>query len=189
MQIVNLVLFEDFECLDLFGPVEIFSKLDGLELLYLSQFGGLVKSGQGAEIMTLPFDHLAANEILLIPGGIGTRHLVDDKVFLQKIAEMSSVSRWVLSVCTGSALLAKAGLLDGKRATSNKRALDWVMEQGPAVYWDKTARWIHDDKYYTSSGVSAGTDMALAFVAEQRGLERAETIARRIEYQWNRICA
>ena len=185
MLVVNMVLFEDFESLDLFGPVEIFGKLECLNLLYLSRSGGLVKSAQGAEIMTVSCERFIPNEILLVPGGLGTRKLVEDEIFLRKIQDMALASRWVLSVCTGSALLAKAGLLDGISATSNKRALNWVMEQGPEVSWSKTARWVHDGKFYTSSGVSAGTDMALAFVAEHWGSERAEAIATRIEYHWD----
>jgi transcriptional regulator GlxA family with amidase domain len=92
----------------------------------------------------------------------------------------------VLTVCTGSALLARTGLLSGRRATSNKRAFDWVVEQDRGVLWKRKARWIRDDKYYTSSGVSAGIDMTLGFVGDRHGTETAERISKGIEYLWNR---
>lgn len=89
-----------------------------------------------------------------------------------------------MSVCTGSALLAKVGLLDTKEAASNKLAFDWVTSQGVAVNWKRQARWVREGKYYTSSGVSAGMDMALGFVRDQFGQELAEQIARQAEYHW-----
>jgi transcriptional regulator GlxA family with amidase domain len=94
-----------------------------------------------------------------------------------------------MSVCTGSALLARAGLLDGIRATSNKRAFDWVVSQGPAVKWIGQARWVEDGKFATSSGVSAGIDMALAIIARVLGTETAEKDAIGMEYEWHRDAA
>ena len=76
------------------------------------------------------------------------------------------------SVCTGAGLLARAGILDGRRATSNKRSLDWVISQGPKVEWVPQARWVEDGKFATSSGVSAGIDMALAIIASICGIRR-----------------
>jgi transcriptional regulator GlxA family with amidase domain len=93
----------------------------------------------------------------------------------------------VSSVCTGAALLARAGLLDGRRATSNKLSFKWVTEQGPAVEWIlRQARWVEDGKFATSSGVSAGIDMTLALIAKLAGAESAERIAIRMEYEWHR---
>jgi transcriptional regulator GlxA family with amidase domain len=79
-----------------------------------------------------------------------------------------------------------AGLLDGRRATSNKRAFDWVVEQGPRVQWIRQARWVEDDRFVTSSGVSAGIDMTLAVIAKLTSLDTAEQIAVRMEYEWHR---
>ena len=90
-----------------------------------------------------------------------------------------------MTVCTGTALLARTGLLDGKNATSNKRAFEWVMGQGPEVIWIKKARWVVDGKYYTASGVSAGIDMTLGFLKDQYGQIFAEDIAFKIEYTWH----
>ena len=83
-------------------------------------------------------------------------------------------------------MLAKTGLLNGRRATSNKRAMDWVVSVNPAVNWVHRARWVVDGKFYTSSGVSAGIDMALGFLADRFGQEAAEEAALGAEYLWNR---
>jgi transcriptional regulator GlxA family with amidase domain len=119
------------------------------------------------------------------PGGSGTREKVNDVNFTAFIRNMASESKYILSVCTGSALLARAGILNGKRATSNKRAFKWVVEQGQDVHWVKEARWVNDDKIYTSSGVSAGIDMALGFIGDLFGKEKALEISNGIEYMWN----
>ncbi|HUY37322.1 MAG TPA: hypothetical protein VMV13_00755, partial [Candidatus Binataceae bacterium] len=79
-----------------------------------------------------------------------------------------------------------AGLLDGRRATTNKFAFKWVAEQGPRVNWVKEARWVEDGKFATSSGVSAGIDMTLAIIAKRWDLATAERIATRMEYEWHR---
>jgi transcriptional regulator GlxA family with amidase domain len=89
------------------------------------------------------------------------------------------------TVCTGSALLARTGLLDGRPATSNKLAWDWVVQQGPRVRWQRRARWVDDGNVLTSSGVSAGIDMALSLVERLNGREMAITSARNMEYVWN----
>ena len=88
-------------------------------------------------------------------------------------------------MCTGSALLAKAGVLDGRKATTNKAAYAWATSQGPNVAWLAQARWVEDGKFMTSSGVSAGTDMGLAIVARLFGAEKAEQVAVVAEYEWH----
>ena len=93
-------------------------------------------------------------------------------------------SEFVLTVCTGSGLLAKTGLLNGVSTTSNKRAFEWAMSQGVNVKWIKKARWVVDGKYYTSAGVSAGMDMVFGFLQDQHGIEFARKIAFQIEYTW-----
>ena len=90
-----------------------------------------------------------------------------------------------MSVCTGSALLAATGLLNGLEATTNKRAFDWVRGTNPPVLWQGTARWTHSGKFYTSSGVSAGMDMTLGFIADVAGIDQAQVQAHRCEYLWN----
>lgn len=183
---IAVLLFDEFETLDVFGPVEIFGRLTDLySVKFYSLNGGQIKNKHGVTALTEKLETLTDyTEIFLIPGGIGTRKEVENKILVDKIIEISNFSKYVLTVCTGSALLAKTGLLDGKKATSNKRAFAWVMTNGANVIWNKKARWTVDEKYYTSSGVSAGIDMALGFLADRHGVEFARKVASEIEYNW-----
>jgi putative intracellular protease/amidase len=182
---INILLFEGFETLDVFGPVEVFSKAEEIEMCYCSFEGDLVRSAQGFWVMTDTITETSSSDVLFVPGGMGTRILVEDSVFITKLRALVDRSMLCLSVCTGSALLAKSGVITGKKATTNKRAYSWATSQNNEVLWQKKARWVIDGKFYTSSGVSAGTDMALAFVADKFGVEKAREIADRIEYIWN----
>lgn len=181
---INVILFSDFETLDVFGPVEVFGKVENYTIEYYSQQGGSISNKDGLKIETQKIDNIKINDVLFIPGGSGTRTEVDNTEFLSNIRVLAEKSRYVLTVCTGSALLARTGLLDGKKATSNKRAFDWVKSNSYKVNWIQQARWIIDGKYYTSSGVSAGIDMALGFISDLLGKDIAEAIAFRIEYNW-----
>lgn len=183
---VAVLLFDDFETLDVFGPVEIFGRLvDLYSIKFYSLNGGQVKNRHGVSILSEKFEALNTNvEIFLIPGGLGTRKGVDNKLLIDKIKEIANFSKYVLTVCTGSALLARTGLLDNKNATSNKRAFAWVMTNGANVIWNKKARWTVDEKFYTSSGVSAGMDMALGFLSDRHGIEFARKVAFEIEFNW-----
>jgi putative intracellular protease/amidase len=183
---IAILLFEDFETLDVFGPVEIFGRIKDHYLInFYSESGGLVKNNHGVAIQTEKLENIKNDTgIFLIPGGYGTRREVDNHQLIDKIKEISRVSNFVLTVCTGTSLLAKTGLLDGKRATSNKRAFDWVITHGEKVNWIRKARWIKDEKFYTSAGVSAGMDMTLGFLSDIHGIEFARKIAFEIEYNW-----
>lgn len=181
-----MILFDDFEVLDVFGPVEVIGQLPQVYAVkYFSQKGGIVQSKQNARIQTQPFSEISPGAVTLIPGGMGTRALVNQQQFISQIKSIAENSRYVLCVCTGSALLAKTGLLDNRRTTTNKRAFDWVVTNARDVLWDRGARWVAQGKYYTSAGVSAGIDMTLAFVAHTHGIEEAAKIANYIEYHWN----
>jgi transcriptional regulator GlxA family with amidase domain len=111
--------------------------------------------------------------------------LVNDRAFLYNIKSLSNTSEFVLSICTGSALLAKAGVLKNIKATSNKLSWDWVISQDADVKWIKKARWVVDGKFYTSSGITAGIDMTLGFVADKFTYETAKKISTSLEYIWN----
>ncbi|ATW25106.1 dimethyladenosine transferase [Candidatus Formimonas warabiya] len=183
----NVILFNNFETLDVFGPIEVIGKLGKhYEIECFSEKGGIITSSQNIRVETLPISDINRDGILLIPGGFGTRSEVNNKELIRYIKDLSLCAKFVLTVCTGSALLASTGLLKGIMATTNKMAFDWVIEQDKDVQWIRKARWVKDGKYYTSSGVSAGIDMALGFIADTMGTEVAEKISQGIEYVWNR---
>ena len=184
---VGFLLFDGFELLDVFGPAEIFGVLENYYTVeLLAEVAGEVKSAQGPSVMaTRSFIEAQDLDVLLIPGGIGTRQLVENDAFLTAVKTSAEQISLVGSVCTGSGVLAKAGVLDGRRATSNKLAFQWVVEQSASVEWQKKARWVEDGKYWTSSGVTAGMDMAFAIVAHQHGRDLAQRVASGIEYEWH----
>ena len=187
MILFNVILFDDFETLDAFGPVEIIGKMPKIyDLGYYSITGGTVFSSQQVSVNTKPFIDIDMSGVLLIPGGMGTRKLVNDIDFINHIKSLTELAQYVLTVCTGSALLAKTGLLNGKNATSNKLAFDWVCENCADINWIKKARWVSDGKYYTSSGVSAGMDMTLGFISDIHDEKTALDICNLIEYIWNK---
>jgi putative intracellular protease/amidase len=184
---VAALVFPGFEVLDLFGPVELLAQADGcFETILVALEVGEVRSAQGAKVQAdAPCSASAAYDILLVPGGMGTRTEVENPGLLDWLRRAEPSATRVAAVCTGSALLARAGLLNGRRATSNKIAFDWVAGQGPGVDWVRRARWVEDGKFFTSSGVSAGMDMTLALMAGLLGIGAAEDAARRAEYLWN----
>lgn len=186
----DVILFDDFETLDAMGPVEVIGCLKKfLEKFYninfYSQNGGLITSSQQTQIQTRPLSEIKEVHTILIPGGMGIRKEVANSELIQMINDLSIKAKYVLTVCTGSALLAKTGLLDGLKATSNKISFDWVVEQRREVEWQRKARWVTDGKFYTSSGISAGTDMALGFVNDTMGEKTARITAKIMEYVWN----
>ena len=186
MHTLTALLFDDFETLDLFGPIEMFGCLpEHYRLQFASLSGGIIHSKHGVAMQTVAVTELAyQTDIVLMVGGMGTRQQINHRPFLQALTTLVEHADWALSVCTGSALLAKAGVLDGKRATSNKLSWQWVITQSDKVHWVEQARWVIDGKFYTSSGVSAGMDMALGFIADRHDIETARQIANYTEYRW-----
>jgi putative intracellular protease/amidase len=182
---INCLLFDDFETLDLFGPVEVFGKMSECSINYFSMNGGEIRNRDNVRILTDSIEKIEKYDVLLIPGGQGTRALVKNSDFIDKLKGIVEKSTWCLTVCTGSTLLAGTGLLDNRNATSNKRSFEWVKSNGKNVIWKNKARWVVDDKYYTSSGISAGIDMSLGFVCDQFGEDRVKEISRIMEYEWN----
>ena len=186
MRTIGVLLFPQFELLDVCGPIEVLGHrllADRQRVVTIAREAGPVPSVQGTRLVAdHGFADAPALDVLLVPGGQGTRTGVDDAALIDWISQASAATPVVSSVCTGAALLARAGVLDGRRATSNKRAFDWVVSQGPRVEWVRKARWVEDGKLWTSSGVSAGIDMALALVARLVDTETADLIAHVIEY-------
>lgn len=185
---ITTVLFDDFELLDVCGPLEMFGVAGQRFAITLAgPEAGPVRSAQGpALIADLAYGDTPIPDIVLVPGGIGTRRLVTDDAFLRWLAQWAAPAQIVASVCTGSGVLAAAGLLDGYRATSNKRALAWASAQGSRVTWVPQARWVEDRDRWTSSGVAAGIDMALALIANIHGEPIATAIADGVEHDWHR---
>lgn len=184
---LGVLLFPNFELLDVCGPLEVFGKLpDKFEIILISEKRGLVKSAQDVSIeATHGFYSTPALDLVLIPGGMGTRVEVNNQTLLHWIQKITKKTGIILSVCTGAALLAKAGVLDNRRATSNKIAFQWVVEQGPHVTWIKKARWVDDDNVITSSGIAAGIDMSLYVIQKLYSHGIAKIVAHKMEYIWN----
>lgn len=181
---VLVVLFDGFELLDVFGPVGLLSKVPDLTVTYLGPSAGPVPSSQGGQVVAeLGYAAAPQPDIVLVPGGAGTRTLAHDAVLLAWLHDYAVDAELVASVCTGSALLAAAGLLEGYRATSNKRAFGWASSFGDTVEWVPQARWVHDRDRWTSSGVAAGMDMTAALIGDLAAPELAREIAWRIELE------
>lgn len=193
---VAVALFDGFTVLDVYGPVQAFASAriprpDGsprrlFEIVTLAEKAAPIRSGEGPTTQAdYAFADAPACDILLVPGGFGTRQAVNNAPLLLALTAASRRAAVTTTVCTGSALLARTGLMDGRPATSNKVAWDWVVQQGPRVRWQRRARWVDDGDLITSSGVSAGIDMALSVVARLHGVDMARQAARSMEYAWH----
>ena len=211
---IGILVFDEFEPLDVWGFVEAFSiaRFIGtdyaerqnlpFEVVLISNQEGQggtmggprpVKSYNGPRVAPDLFRNQAldtAFDVVMVPGGMGIRTILANPAQLQSVVKwlqlMDQKTPVISSVCTGAALLVKAGLLDGQRATTNHSAFAWVAQQGPLVLWDNVARWVDAGKYVTSAGVSAGTDMAFYLVQRLAGRAVAEQAAIEAEYHWQR---
>jgi len=191
---VGAVLYPGFEMLDLFGPLEMYSMLgeEAVQIVTVAENAAPVSSAVSAAISAGPevvaqadFKNAPALDVLLVPGGFGTLPALENDALLNFLSSRAESAQVVSSVCTGSALLAKAGLLDGRRATSNKQLFALATTITDRVDWVESARWVEDGKFWTSSGVSAGMDMALAVIAHLYGLDAAREMALGCEYKWH----
>lgn len=186
MRTLGAVLYEDFELLDLYGPLEMFGNVGReLRIVTVAETAGAVRSAQGpATVAEHGYDGHPPLDLVLVPGGLGTFPQLENPATLDFIRKVAASAEVLMSVCSGSALLARAGVLDGRRATSNKLFFSLAAGQSDQVNWVEEARWVEDGSVFTASGVSAGTDMALGVIARLYGRERADTIARMTEYEW-----
>ena len=207
-QRIGIFVFDGFEPIDVFGFVEAFSIARFLgtdysttsplpfEIVLIAREITKVKSANGpsvapdwdfAQALREPLD------LLMVPGGGGTRPLLCAKkdpkgvaALLDWMRAMDKKVRVMASVCTGAAVLARCGFLDGLPAATNHSAFGWVAGQGPLVLWDSVARWVDAGKYVTSAGVSAGTDMGFYLVSRLAGRAVAENAVAAAEYDWHR---
>src|SRR5215470_8283599 len=188
---LGAIFYNGFELLDVYGPLEMFGSVGPeLRIVTVAQKAGAVTSTQGPKTLAqYGFDDCPALDLILLPGGVGTLPELNNEAILEFLRRRSATAQVTMSVCSGSAILAKAGLLDGRRATSNKQFFSLATAQSEKVKWIEKARWVEDGNMATSSGVSAGIDMALAIIARLYGQERAEQIAAWTEYEWHQDAA
>lgn len=188
MKTLAALVFPGFETLDYFGPMEMLGGLGKeTQIITVAQNMDPVASVHGQKIVP---DRAIADgsdyDLLFVPGGETALDAARDDALLQWLRATSGQAERVMTVCTGSILLGISGVLDGKRATTNKRAFTATVPLAPNVEWVKEARWVQDGKFYTSSGVSAGMDMALAVMADLFGMSLADRIALGCEYEWQK---
>jgi transcriptional regulator GlxA family with amidase domain len=188
MRTLGILIFPGFELLDAYGPLEMWGNLKGqVRVVTVARQKGEVASHQGPKTMAeFGFKDCPPLDLILIPGGFGVRNVLNDTETLDWVRERSAQVEITMSVCNGASILAAAGLLDGRPATTNKAYWSPATTPWPKVKWVKRARWVDDGTIVTSSGVSAGIDMTLHVVARLYGKPAAERLANRTEYEWHR---
>ena len=193
-----ILIFDGVEVLDFAGPFEVFSRtrtVPGFESRRSEDsapFRVFTVAKQASEIRAtgelrvtphFGFADAPTIDLLLVPGGMGTRALVQDPETIAWISRVSAAAQLTTSVCTGAALLAQAGLLQGKPATTHFGSYDWLASIDPTIQIERGVRYV-DDGVISSAGVSAGIDMAFAVVAKRCGLDVARETAAYIEYRY-----
>jgi transcriptional regulator GlxA family with amidase domain len=186
-----ILIFEDVEVLDICGPFEVFSVANrfpeppAFNVLTVAEKPGPVLTRGGLSVN--PHHRLAdcpRPDVLLVPGGQGTRREMHNAVLTDWIEARSQEAELVLSVCTGAFLLAKAGLLDGLEATTHQGAIDLLRQAAPKTTVHADRRFVDNGRVVCSAGIAAGIDMSLYVVARLLGREVAERTARQMEYPW-----
>lgn len=175
------------------GPWEVFGAWaadfpqDKYKPVSISLASRQVRCAQGLDVVAQhTYEAAPPIDVLLVPGGKGWRTLVDQPESISKIQKLTERVELVASVCTGALLLAKAGFLKNRRATTHWDALDILTELDPTIIVDRNSRYVDGGNYVTSSGVSAGVDMALYLVSKLSGPSRANDVAHALQYthQW-----
>jgi len=181
---IAIVLYDRFTALDAIGPYEVLSRLPGANVAFLAAEPGPVRTDNGmlTVLAEHSLEHMPHPDILLVPGGPGEVAARAGGAVLDWLKEADRTSTWTTSVCTGSLILAAAGLLNGKRATSHWLALEELGRLGARVGGGPSERVVFDGKLVTAAGVSAGIDMALTLVARIAGDAVAQAIQLGIEY-------
>jgi transcriptional regulator GlxA family with amidase domain len=186
---IGILLFPDVEELDAIGPWEVFSFWthrfpdDGYSVACLSQSGGLVKCAKGLAVEShYSYADTPPLDVLLYPGGQGTRPQLHDESQLDWVRKQRRDVPLMTSVCTGSLVYAAAGLLAHRPATTHWASLDVLAELDPTIDVRADERFVDDGDIVTSAGISAGIDMALHLVGRLAGIERARQVRRGIQY-------
>jgi transcriptional regulator GlxA family with amidase domain len=195
---VGILIFDDVEVLDFCGPFEVFSvarpvgeQADDTRLFAVrtvAEENRLIRCRGGLLVqphLTTADAPPGAFDILVVPGGQGTRRERLNRRLLDWIAAHDGRTELTTSVCTGAFLLAERGLLDGRRATTHWASVDWMRQQYPAVTMLADTRFVDEGHIITSAGISAGIDMSLHVIARLHGSETAAWTARRMEYEWS----
>ncbi|NUP39118.1 MAG: DJ-1/PfpI family protein [Streptomyces sp.] len=180
MQIAAL-LYEGFTALDVVGPYEVLARIPGAEVVFTAVEAGPVRTDLASLALTAdrPLSEVTAPDVLVVPGGPGTEAALGDPAVLDWLRAVDAGTTWTTSVCSGSLLLAAAGLLTGRRATSHWITLEHLPAFGAVP---STERVVFDGKYATAAGVSAGIDLALHLVGRIAGDAVAEAIQLVTEY-------
>jgi cyclohexyl-isocyanide hydratase len=177
---VVFALYPNITQLDFTGPYEVFARLPGVRCILASVSGGTLEAGGGMTFAGVRrLKDVESCELLCVPGGFGTIQALEDPEFLAALQRLAGSARYVTSVCTGSLLLAAAGLLTGKRA-----ACHWAWRDSLAAFGviPDPARVVRDGNIITGGGVTAGIDMALTVLAEIAGMDYAQAVQLAIEY-------
>jgi transcriptional regulator GlxA family with amidase domain len=193
---VGIVLFDNIEVLDFCGPFEVFSatrlneerrreESSPFEVLLVAERNEPVVATGGMKVIPdHTFESCPKVDILVVPGGWGTRKELNNPVMLDWLRDRAAKVETLTSVCTGSMLLGYAGLLNGLHATTHWRSLDWMRESFPSVTVEYDKHFVEDGAVFTSAGISAGIDMALKVVARYCGEGIARATARHMEYPY-----
>ncbi len=178
---VAILLYDRFTALDAIGPYEVLSRLPGARVTFVASERGAVSTDNGmlSLVAERPIEEVERCDVLLVPGGPGEVAARAGEAVLEWVRAMHETSVWSTSVCTGSLILAAAGLLEGRRATSHWLALDQLRALGAEP---RRERVVFDGKLVPAAGVSAGIDVALALAARIAGEEVAQAIQLGIEY-------
>jgi putative intracellular protease/amidase len=177
---IVIPIYDDFTALDAVGPYEVLSRIGG-RVRFVAREAGPVRTDNGmlSVIAEASLEDASSPDILVVPGGVGTRALTTDDVWLDWIRSVHASSTWTTSVCTGSLLLGAAGVLDGLRATSHWLELETLRQYGAEPAGERV---VEQGKVITAAGVSAGIDMALLLAARVIGEDGAKAIQLGIEY-------
>ncbi|MFD8432524.1 DJ-1/PfpI family protein [Streptomyces coelicoflavus] len=178
---IAIVLFDRFTALDAVGPYETLCRTPDTETVFVAERTGPVRTDTGSLALTADrtLADVPAPDLVVVPGGPGQDAQMDNGVLLDWLRTADATSTWTTSVCSGSLLLAAAGLLDGRRATSHWLALDLLKRYGAEPTGERV---VTDGKYVTAAGVSAGIDMGLTLVGRIAGDEHAQAVQLLTEY-------